>query len=1009
MKEIAQWVVKLQSDQVKGPFSTEVLRNMIIGGAFTGSEEICEYPQGEWKNLTKQPEFYDALLESLENPAEASNKRTLKMDAETIIKPVEKKDVVIPKFDLKEFVEKEIKEEEQRKNAKSNLPKISKAPNISEVERSPAVVKPVQQILQQVVPNSLTSPVAVPAPAALTPQAAVPDIFDSRNKNLEINMTDLKKLQNKETKKLIPFMLLLVVIVAAGIYLFLIDDEGSGKGWTLIAPKKPSAALSPEEVKKYKSVAVRAFQSGQMEAILLSQPDLVAAIEGAPKDLEAIGLLCMAYEQLWPYTKQTEQDLKSVITTTQMARSINPISNYSDSCQTTFLIAKGQNKEARSLLEKTLDNPVDEKFTLGPFLYLMKAEMLEGESNFINAEAYFDQATKLWPQWVTGRFGLARMFYKQNKIAEARDAYQTIYKNNKESKIALYGLALTELKGSKDIEKASSYFASGFALKQKLPKDFHTEALLSYAKILLDKNDTKNALIVAQEGYRLSPSNHDLKEIVISLGGSEKVDNAQSEIILVGDQFARAGDHMTAQAQYKAAFEVDPKNGTAAFKAAKSLWILNQTRDAINWLDRAIKADPSLMQAYVLKSDYESQKYNFTAAAKTLQLASNRFQQSHEIVKAQAQLEFRKNNMMGAIQYGERAVRLYDADVELLSLLAQAHINYYVNAPSVRKEDQEKKENSKKAAQRYAGRAIDLEPAWPESQITYSKMLAAIDGPVRGEVYLKELIKAYPYTLEYRIGLAEFYRDNEKFAEAALVYEEVVSIDPKNKKANFGLAEAYRILNKPDLAQKYYNSTSALDPSDVEPMFANAKLLIETATGREVKAKYEKALSKLELVKKINPDFPKVSFFMARCFLETGDYGQAIEMIRDEKTRNPSIADSYILAAEIFNRKGQFKECAAEYSAAIKIRPNSAELYVKASTCYRLSDAMDIAQDMLEMAMEKESGYADTYREFGYIFDKTGDKKHAIENFNKYLVLSPNAADKDAVAAKVKENGGDPP
>ena len=36
-----------------------------------------------------------------------------------------------------------------------------------------------------------------------------------------------------------------------------------------------------------------------------------------------------------------------------------------------------------------------------------------------------------------------------------------------------------------------------------------------------------------------------------------------------------------------------------------------------------------------------------------------------------------------------------------------------------------------------------LEPAWPESQITYSKMLAAIDGPVRGEVYLKELIKAY--------------------------------------------------------------------------------------------------------------------------------------------------------------------------------------------------------------------------------------------------------------------------
>jgi tetratricopeptide (TPR) repeat protein len=343
-----------------------------------------------------------------------------------------------------------------------------------------------------------------------------------------------------------------------------------------------------------------------------------------------------------------------------------------------------------------------------------------------------------------------------------------------------------------------------------------------------------------------------------------------------------------------------------------------------------------------------------------------------------------------------------------LSLLAQAHIKYYLNAPTLRKDDQERKDNSKLSAQRYAGRAIDLEPAWPESQITYSKLLSAVEGPVRGEIYLKELIKAYPYTLEYRIALAEFYNEYEKFTESAAVYDEVIAIDPKNKKANFGLAEAYRILNKPDQAQRFYNAASALDPSDVEPMFANAKLLIETASGREIKAKNEQALAKLELVKKINPDFPKVSFFMARCYLELGDFAKAIEMIKDEKTRNPNIADSYILAAEIFNRQGQFKECAAEYSSAIKIRPNSAELYVRASTCYRLSDALDIAHDMLDMAYEKESGFADLYREYGYLFEKNGKKSEANQYFQKYLILSPNAPDRDAVTAKVRELGGTP-
>ncbi|MCC2680342.1 MAG: hypothetical protein K0R29_2918, partial [Pseudobdellovibrio sp.] len=290
----------------------------------------------------------------------------------------------------------------------------------------------------------------------------------------------------------------------------------------------------------------------------------------------------------------------------------------------------------------------------------------------------------------------------------------------------------------------------------------------------------------------------------------------------------------------------------------------------------------------------------------------------------------------------------------------------------------------------------------------YAKLLGATEGPVREEAYLKNMIKTFPYTMDYRLALAEFYKLNEKFTESAAVYEELVAIDPRNKKANFGLAETYRVLNKVDQAQKFYNITSTLDPSDVEPLFSNAKLLIETASGREARAKNYQALTKLELVKKINPDFPKVSFTMARCYLELGDYDKALEMIADEKKRNPSIADSYILAAEIYYRRAQFKECATENSQAIKLRPSSAELYVKASVCYRNSDSLDIAEDMLEMAKEKESGYAEIYRELGYINDKKGQRREAITNFEKYLVLSPNALDRDDVNKEITRLGGTP-
>ena len=405
-----------------------------------------------------------------------------------------------------------------------------------------------------------------------------------------------------------------------------------------------------------------------------------------------------------------------------------------------------------------------------------------------------------------------------------------------------------------------------------------------------------------------------------------------------------------------------------------------------------------------MKSDYESQRYSFVEAASTLQEAARQSPQSHEILKGQALLEFRKNNMVTAIQFGERAVKTYDADVELLTLLAQAHIAFYLNSPGSQKDDQTKKSNSLKEAQRYSGKAIDLDPIWPESQITYAKYLAAAEGPIRGETYLKSLIKNFPYTNDYRIALAESYVQDEKYIAAVEIYLQAIEIDAKNKKANFGLAESYRLLNKPDLAQRYYNTTSVLDPSDVEPLFSNAKLLLETAAGKEAKGKITQALAKFNVVKEINPNFPRVSYFLAKCYLELGDFQQAIDLVKQEKNKNPNLADPFLLAAEIYYRKEQFKECAAEYSLAIKMRPSSAELYVKSSICYRKSDAIDIAEDMLTIAKQKESGYPDIYREQGYLFEKKGQPREAKEAFEKYLELSPNAPDRRSVEDRIKSN-----
>lgn len=960
-----QWVIKFESDQVKGPYSTDAVIKMIVSGVFSGSEQICAYPEGEWTSLNKQPEFYDALLESLENPVEVDSKKAQKMEAETVIRVPEKNIQDINKNltedqiqeNKKQEIKNELKLEALRKSV---LPQITKASPVKKEE-------PFVQV-----------------------------------KNPDIYLSDIKKLKQNEIKKHAPILFIFIILILSLGFYLLSDESAEPTGYILLAPKNISDVASAKDNKDLKIKAIAQFQKGEIESVLLAQKYLIEAVETAPRDLEALGLLCMAHQQLWPFTKQTIKDSKSTTSVMQLARSINPISGYSESCQITHLIQKGQIKEARSLTEKTLDQSTDEKFSLGPFLYFIKGEMLESDQNYINAAAYFEQASQLWAKWITPRLALGRVYYKMGKFSESRSAFQNIYEINKDSKAALYGLALNELKGFKNTEKANQYFSAAYKIKQDLPKSFHVEALFVYAQLLIEKNDRSKALEVAQKGYQLNPSHRGLKELVLTLGGDDRVENAQTEIVLLGDQFARAGDHLAAVAQYKAAFELDPKNTTAAMSAAKSLWILNQSREAIAWLQKAIAVDPKLIQAYTLKADYESQRYNFIEAAKTLQEASKRSSQNFDVLKGQALLEFRKNNIVAAIQYGEKAYKSYDADVELLCLLAQANIIYYLNGPSVGKNAIEQKSNALKEAQRLSGKAIDLEPSLPEAQITYAKFLSALDGPMRGEAYLKTLIKNFPYTNEYRLGLAEFYKSEEKYTEAAETYQQVVDLDPKNKKANFGLAESYRALNNPNMAQRYYNAASVLDPSDVEPLFSNAKLLLETASGKEAKAKISQAVAKFNVVKEINPNYPRVSYFLAKCYLELGDFQKAIELVKEEKSKNPNLADPYLLAAEIFYRKEQFKECAAEYSLAIKMRPSSAELYVKSSICYRKSDAIEIAEDMLVIAEQKESGYPDIYRERGYIFEKKGMLKEASQAFEKYLELSPNAPDRRLVEPRIR-------
>jgi tetratricopeptide (TPR) repeat protein len=338
--------------------------------------------------------------------------------------------------------------------------------------------------------------------------------------------------------------------------------------------------------------------------------------------------------------------------------------------------------------------------------------------------------------------------------------------------------------------------------------------------------------------------------------------------------------------------------------------------------------------------------------------------------------------MKEAIGYLQRANKIYENDIETLILLAKSYIATGDYA----------------SAQKYSVRAIELDSTSTEAQIVYARVLTQFQGLETGILYLKDLINKFSYTIDFRMALADLLREQERASQAQKIYEQLVDADPRNKEARIGLGRCYQAQAVFDKALKQYLSASVTDPSDVEGLFRAGVLYIEIG-------KYQNAVDQLKRAQIVNPLYPRLHYYMGRAFFLNGDYDQALAAAMEERKINPNLADSYILAAEIYAASKQFQKCATEYQQAIKLRPQGAELYVKVARCYRQSGSPDIAESMLSIAAGQESGLPEIYKEQGAVYETKGDIRAAVQAYNKYLTLSPNAPDRHEIEARIETIG----
>ena len=463
-----QWLFKDRNGKIVGPFRTSQILDMISSGRIAGDELVSKYPGGEWFPVSREPSFYDKILEALLfAPNDSSS------------------------------------EKEPRR-------KISRAQKIESIDRSVGEQGPAQDYSESPGSNENGQPSAQGRQRgrAIVEESNVSRLYSPEKDDLQqpdtktkqvhgseevvelVNTKKIKKRLKKERAKAAGLPIVLVSLALALALFVLIKDPPPPSGRIhLLAPQKGRPPMEAAKARKLLSHSISLFQRDTFDDYLKAQNYLVQILEGVPRTPDAISLLCLTYRELWPYSYKDESDLKAVSTVMQMAALGDSLGYHSATCNIVFLLLNQKYQKA----EQTIDSALA-AYPTGPVLYELKADLLGARRDFSTAVAYLQKTRQLWKEWLKPHVMEASYLQKNGDFAAAAALLKGVLQQNREHRVAQIYLGILESRNFRHLTQGYDLIRAGLGNGQNLSPLVLGEAYLELAEIALASNKRQEAV-----------------------------------------------------------------------------------------------------------------------------------------------------------------------------------------------------------------------------------------------------------------------------------------------------------------------------------------------------------------------------------------------------------------------------------------------------------------------------------------------------------------------------------
>lgn len=158
---------------------------------------------------------------------------------------------------------------------------------------------------------------------------------------------------------------------------------------------------------------------------------------------------------------------------------------------------------------------------------------------------------------------------------------------------------------------------------------------------------------------------------------------------------------------------------------------------------------------------------------------------------------------------------------------------------------------------------------------------------------------------------------------------------------------------------------------------------------------------------KFQPNLFLARFLLGKGYMDLARYGDAETEFRKSIELKNDYAPSHFELGNTLYKKYLYGAAIREYMEAIRLDPSHYEAMNNIATIYVEQKDYPTAENYLKKAIKVNPLFALAYKNLGILYEtRFKNNNLAVENYSKYLSLSPNAPDRGRIKSWIRWLGG---